>query len=243
MSRSEPSPSERAPSLTTTSFAILGFLAIQPWTTYGLAIQMERTLNRSWPRARSRLYEEPKKLVTHGLALATRETVGKRPRTVYTITDQGRAALAEWLKTPGSGPSLEFEQHIKLFFADHGSKDDALATLAATRDWAGDQLDDFTQAARDYIAGQGPFPERAAINAVTARFMVDFYETVDRWAEWATGVVAQWPDDLSQIEPTLDVAREIIRRAGRRASRGEGSRTDARGVAEPTSESVGLATH
>lgn len=247
MSSSEPlSPalaqSEQPPTLTTTSYAILGFLAIQPRTTYALAIQMERTLNRSWPRARSRLYEEPKKLVAHGLAIATRETVGRRPRTVYTITEQGRGALAEWLKTPGSGPSLEFEQHVKLFFADHGTRDDALATLAATRVWAAEQLDDFTQAASDYLAGQGPFPERAAINAITARFMADFYETVDSWAEWATGVVEHWPDDLTRLEPSLDVAREIIRRAERRASRTDGRRPEERGDGKPTSESVGLAT-
>ena len=87
--------SKRARSeLTTTSYAILGLLAIQPWTTYELAVQMERTLNRIWPRARSRLYEEPKKLVQHGLATARKDKVGKRPRTIYTITPQGRTALA-----------------------------------------------------------------------------------------------------------------------------------------------------
>jgi PadR family transcriptional regulator AphA len=215
------SRSEQLPSLTTTSYAILGFLAIQPWTTYALAIQMERTLNRSWPRARSRLYEEPKKLVAHGLAQATKESVGRRPRTVYTITELGRAALAEWLKTPGSGPNLEFEQLIKLFFADHGRRDDALATLEAARAWAAEQLDVFTQAASDYLAGQSPFPERSGINAITARFMVDFYETVESWAEWASGVVAKWPEDPSQVEPTLDAAREILRRAELRASRTE----------------------
>jgi hypothetical protein len=62
---------DSAPPLTTTSFAILGLLAIKPWTTYELAVQMERTLYRTWPRARSRLYEEPRKLVAHGLAVAS----------------------------------------------------------------------------------------------------------------------------------------------------------------------------
>ena len=47
--------------LTTTSYAILGLLAIKPWTTYELAQQMDRVLNRFWPRTRSKLFEEPKK--------------------------------------------------------------------------------------------------------------------------------------------------------------------------------------
>ena len=33
-------PKADAPSLTTTSYAILGLLAVKPWTTYELAQQM-----------------------------------------------------------------------------------------------------------------------------------------------------------------------------------------------------------
>src|SRR5947209_15703946 len=69
-----------AADLTSTSYALLGLLAIKPWTTYELAKQMDRTLSRFWPRARSKLYEEPKKLVAHGLARATEDVVGKRRR-------------------------------------------------------------------------------------------------------------------------------------------------------------------
>ena len=39
--------------LTTTSFAILGLLAIQPWATYDLAKLMRRSLHFFWPRARA----------------------------------------------------------------------------------------------------------------------------------------------------------------------------------------------
>jgi DNA-binding PadR family transcriptional regulator len=54
--------------LSPTSVAILGLPSIQRFTTYELAQQMERTLNWFWPRAASMIYEEPKKLVTAGLA-------------------------------------------------------------------------------------------------------------------------------------------------------------------------------
>ena len=216
----------QTPALTTTSFAILGLLAIRPWTTYELAVQMERTLNRVWPRARSRLYEEPKKLVAHGLAVATKESVGRRPRTVYTITEEGRGALAEWLQTPGEGPSLEFEQNLKLFFADFGTRDDALAQLSATREWAADQLEVFVRAARDYVEDRGPFPQRLAVTSPGARFLVDFYDLVDRWAAWATTVVQEWPEDPSEAEPTLEVDQYILRLAAERARRPEAAVTE-----------------
>src|SRR5712672_1019190 len=97
-----------APTLTSTSYAILGLLAVKPWTTYELAQQMNRALGRFWPRAESKLYEEPKKLVAHGLARVSYEMVGKRRSTIYTITVKGRRALAKWVPSPGEGPVLEF---------------------------------------------------------------------------------------------------------------------------------------
>jgi PadR family transcriptional regulator, regulatory protein AphA len=39
----------------------------------------------------------PQRLVALGLAMAETQSVGRRPRTVCTITAAGRAALTEWL--------------------------------------------------------------------------------------------------------------------------------------------------
>jgi DNA-binding PadR family transcriptional regulator len=199
--------------LTTTSYAILGFLAIQPWTTYELAQQMQRTLNRTWPRARSKLFEEPKKLVEHGLAEASEESVGKRPRTVYTITPAGRRALASWLGTPSNGMALESEHLVKLFFADHGSTEDALATVGAARAWAREQLQEFATVSGDYLEGRGPFPEREAVNVVGARFLVDLYASVVEWADWAEAAMSEWPADPSRAEADWEAMRELNRRA------------------------------
>jgi PadR family transcriptional regulator AphA len=199
--------------LTTTSYAILGLLAIQPWSTYELTRQMDRSLGRFWPRARSKLYEEPKKLVAAGLAVASDERVGRRPRTVYSITPAGGAALAEWLRTPGSGPVLEFEQLLKVWFSDHATKADALASLAAARAWAAEQNEENKRAARAYLAGQGPFQHRAAQNVLAEAFLTDFCALVARWADWATAEVEQWPDDTSQATPDPASMTAIAERA------------------------------
>jgi PadR family transcriptional regulator AphA len=199
--------------LTTTSYAVLGLLAIQPWSTYELTRQMDRSLGRIWPRAASKLYEEPKKLVEHGLAKARKEPVGRRPRTIYSITPKGRRALAAWLKEPGAGPVLEVEQVLKLFFADHGSRADALATVTAARAWAKERNKDNRAVGEAYLAGEGAFQERVATNVVTARFLTDFYRMVAEWADWATEVVGKWPDDPRDAEPDMDALRETVRRA------------------------------
>ena len=202
-----------APAMTTTSYAILGLLAIKPWTTHELVQQVDRSLRRMWPRAQSKLYEEAKKLVAHGYARAAEDWVGRRPRTRYTITPKGRRALAEWVGEPGGGPVLEFEALLKISFADSGSKADILANLAATKAWVAAQNEENLAAARAYLAGAGAFPERAALNQLAGRFLTDFYVMVDRWADWAAGLVESWPDDPRQAPVDMATQAEGVRLA------------------------------
>lgn len=190
-----------APALTSTSYAILGLLAVKPWTTYELAQQMDRALGRFWPRAESKLYEEPKKLVAHGLAQASTEMVGRRRRTVYTITAKGRRALADWVPTPGDGPVLEFEQLIKVFFAEHATKADLLTTLAGVREWSDERLGGGARVPEAYLDGKGPFPERLPWLILVGQFLVDFHLMVEHWADWASEIVETWPDDVAAAQP------------------------------------------
>jgi DNA-binding PadR family transcriptional regulator len=199
-----------AAALTPTSYAILGLLALKPWTTYELAQQMDRALGQFWPRAESKLYEEPKKLVAHGLARASSGTVGKRPRTTYTITAKGRRALEAWVPTPGAGPVLEFEQLIKVFFAEHGTKEDLLATLAAVREWSDERLDASARLPQAYLDGTGPFPERLPWLLLIGQFILDFELMVGKWAEWATEIVDGWPDEITDATPDLTVLERHV---------------------------------
>jgi DNA-binding PadR family transcriptional regulator len=200
----------RVPTLSTTSYAILGLLAVKTWTTHELVVQVDRSLRRIWPRAQSKLYEEPKKLVAHGYARATDDAVGRRPRTRYTITATGRRALAAWLSEPGDGPMLECEQLVKIHFADSGTKADVQANLAAMRAWVLEQNEENLATARAYLEGRAAFPERAALNQLPGRFLTEFYVTVARWVDWASGVVEAWPDDVTEAPFDLAAAEEGV---------------------------------
>ncbi|WP_285742462.1 PadR family transcriptional regulator [Lentzea sp. NBRC 105346] len=199
--------------MTTTSYVILGLLALRRWSTYELAQQMRRSIRYYWPRAESHLYEEPKKLVALGLATATREDVGRRPRTVYEITDAGREALREWLATPGSTPLVEFDGLVKVLFAEQGTKEQLLATLATIRADAESTRLHHAELAADLVETGGPFPDRLHVNSLVFAFMWQQAEAVLRWAEWAEGVVAAWPDTSTQppAGPLEEAAREASR--------------------------------
>jgi DNA-binding PadR family transcriptional regulator len=199
--------------MTTTSYAILGLLAVKPWTTHELVQQVDRSMRRIWPRAQSKLYEEPKKLVAHGYARATDDPVGRRRRTRYTITAKGRRALAAWLQEPGDGPILEFEQLLKISFADGGSKADVATNLEATRAWVLQQNEENLATARTYLEGRSEFPERAALNQLAGRFLTDFYVTVAHWVDWASQLVDHWPDDVGEAPFDVAAAEEGVRRA------------------------------
>ena len=198
--------------LTTTSYAILGLLAIKPWTTYELAQQMQRSLNHFWPRASSRIYEEPKRLARLGLAKATKDRVGRRPRTTYAITPSGRRALRRWLGEPGAGPVVEFQALLKVFFAEQGTKADALANIGAIRAWAEQQNAENVAFARMYVESGGPFPERLATIVLVGKFITDFADMVRSWTEWAAGEVRGWHEDGSTPVPDWETVRAIAAR-------------------------------
>ena len=207
-------------SLTSTSYAVLGLLAVKPWSSYELTQQMDRSLGRIWPRAVSKLYEEPKKLVAHGLARATAEQNGQRTRTVYAITAEGRQALAAWLHQPGDGPVIEFEQLVKVFFADDGTKADTLATLRAAQEWAQVRCAESVTVGEQYAEGGGPFPQRLPELQLASRFITDFYLLVLDWAQWAAAVVETWPDDPRRAAHDPRVIAETVERARRAAADG-----------------------
>ena len=197
------------PALTTTSYGVLALLALRSWTTYQLANQMERSLGWIWPRATSRLYEEPKKLAAAGLAASRPEATGRRRSTVYTITPRGRAALAAWLAEPGAGPVLECEALVKIAYADQGTRAGLLANLTALIEETTAKLHFGEMIAESYLAGRGPFQERLPFSGLMWRFLWDFHVTVLDWARWARAEVQAWPDDLSSVDVTAEFARIV----------------------------------
>src|SRR5260370_18662876 len=143
--------------LTTTSYAILGWLAVRPWPIYEVGKQTRRNLRYFWARAESRLYEEPKNLVAHSLAKVERRFVGKRPRTTYSITPRGRAALKAWLGKPSQAPALDFEALVRVFFAESGTRRQLLDTLSAADRLADDIQSTGAAVAAEFLAGPHPF--------------------------------------------------------------------------------------
>jgi DNA-binding PadR family transcriptional regulator len=78
----------------------------------------------------SQYYTEPKRLAALGYLAARVEPGKTRARTVYTLTEQGREALREWVRTPAQFPSLRHEVTVRLLAADLVGEDAVVVGLA-----------------------------------------------------------------------------------------------------------------
>lgn len=177
---------------TTTTYAILCLLGVRNWTTYELAKQVQRSLNWFWPRAERKLYDEPKRLVVDGLATSSAEATGKRPKTVYGITDAGRAELRNWLGEPSAPRTSEFEAMLKVFFADAGTLDQLRTTLRRIGDEATERIERLAELTAA-VAVEPTFPERLHLNALTVRLQLEQELGILRWVAWAEVQIDEWP--------------------------------------------------
>ncbi len=196
--------------LTTTSYAILGQLAMRPWTMYELARQMRANVHGFFPRAESQIYAEPKRLLALGLAAARHEATGRRRRTVYSITEDGRRVLSDWLATPlGRGPLLEFEGLLRVFLAGSGRIEDLKATLEGIRAEAAAAAAQVTGVQVAEFADAAGASDRIAEHTLVHDFVRSFVDLIDGWAGRSLDRIEAWSglDPEERAEAALATLR------------------------------------
>lgn len=181
--------------LTTTSYAILGVLATRSWSAYDLTDYMRTSaVRRFWPRTESRLYAEPKNLVAHGLAEATKEYTGKRGRTVYSITEAGRRALATWLGEPAERWETEDEYLLKILFANYGTCEQLRANIRAAMEELLDRMEMIVNISERVVGGEPRFPDRLHLTALNARQGIQGARQRFEFLRWLDEWVRTWED-------------------------------------------------
>lgn len=202
--------------LTFTSYAVLGLLSRQPWTAYEIELQSKRSFSFLLPRARSVLYNEPKKLTQRGLAKARPEKRGQRTVNIYEITDEGRAVFRDWLRSRSSLPQLEAEILVRTLFAHEISDADLLEVLRQFHTDADALLQVIEQQGAAYGDG-GPFPEQLPYIALAGEFTWRYLALVEEWSAWAEREVAAWPrSKAGKREWANEVIEGFVAEANRR---------------------------
>jgi len=197
--------------LTTTSYAVLAQVAVHPWSTYELVQQRVRYFRYVWPRAESAIYREVKRLSAMSLLDGKKEHVGKRARTVYSITDEGREALREWLATPVSPFAMDFEAMIRVFVAPLGTKEQIVSTLHQVRDDAREMLRFGGEVKQEFLEGIAVTQDQVYIRALAVDFFISLLNTVEAWTERTLAEIETWNDlrPEGKNERALEKIREL----------------------------------
>jgi DNA-binding PadR family transcriptional regulator len=199
--------------LNTTGYALLGLLNQRPWSAYELTQFMRVShLRAVWPRAESRLYEGPKKLVQLDYATASSEKQGNRPRTIYTITDQGRQALSDWLKTGSKDVVFEHEALLKLSNTDAGDIGDLRRIIAGIRESTEKDLQE-TLIGLDILAERSQqlsSEKRFVISTLVNHFVFETMLARKRWLVFAESFSSEW-DSLEPSEHKLAASQAHYR--------------------------------
>lgn len=97
-------------------YALLGLLAREPSSGYGLMLRMERPVGYFWSARHSQIYPELARL--EGEGLVSHESVeqdGRPDKKVYGITPEGLAALEGWVTEPVEPRATHDELVLKAY--------------------------------------------------------------------------------------------------------------------------------
>lgn len=132
-----------------TEFAILGMLSLMPMSGYDIRRFAAGSIGHFWNESYGQIYPTLKRLATNGLAVRrTERQTGKPDRHVYSITRQGRQALAAWLRQSPRVQSLRNEFLLKLFFGLYTPPAVSRQHLVAVRDADQESLKTYTDVRR-----------------------------------------------------------------------------------------------
>src|SRR5919112_6158477 len=120
--------------LSPTARVILGMLGLEPMSGYEIKSFVENSTRFFWAASYGQIYPELKRLAEAGLIEGEDQAQGERKRTVYSLTEAGRQALADWHS--GGDPIQETrdETLLKMFFSDAVGEDAVARALEGKRD-------------------------------------------------------------------------------------------------------------
>lgn len=114
----------------TLRYILLGFLNYGPMTGYEVKKLFDTTVAHFWSAELSQIYPALKQLEGEGLVAMEVEVQEDRPnRKVYSITEDGRRELLDWLATPLHVEQVREPLLVNVFFGAALTRDELLAVL------------------------------------------------------------------------------------------------------------------
>lgn len=143
-------------------------------------VQMMRRGRVYHAAAPSQYYAEPKRLERLGLLTSEREPGRTRERTVYRLTDAGRAALRDWLARPTPLPSIPGEAPVRVLSADLAEDERTVRdSLLAMREEIRERREEIAEGEREAAA----LPHRTKYLLLTHGLAGNVLDAYERWLD------------------------------------------------------------
>jgi PadR family transcriptional regulator, regulatory protein AphA len=195
------------------SRALLGVIAAEPMSGYGLARLFERTLARAWPARHPQIYPALAELEEQGL-LRVSET-GPRRRKTYAVTEDGVAEAQRWLRETEPDRTVRNETILRLFMLWLLESDEAIAFFDAEIESHRARLAGFEQTLADDEHARREHGTAQGGQAFCASLALEWgIRCEQEYLEWATAArdriargATQWDDARERRLQTGSSAR------------------------------------
>lgn len=209
------------------SRALLGLIAAEPMSGYGLARLFERTLARAWPARHPQIYPALAELAGQNL-LRVSDT-GPRRRKTYAVTEDGIAEVQRWLRDTAPDRTVRNETILRLFMLWLLESPEAVAFFDDEIDVHRQRLASFEETLADDERQQSEHGKAQGGIAFCASLALEWGIRYEReYIEWATSArdriatgAAAWDDArerrLSRVLSSGDCATRPGSAAGSRS--------------------------
>jgi PadR family transcriptional regulator, regulatory protein AphA len=146
---------------------LLGLIAAQPRSGYGLRKLLTTTPASVYQPSPGALYPALRRLADRGLLRAqTTPSSGRRAQRLYSVTNAGRAAHLSWLRQPVDPATVTISRGLLMmrftFMEDQLTADEVAAFLADLAD----ALESFIATTESYVAADAEVSQRHAVLAL-----------------------------------------------------------------------------
>jgi PadR family transcriptional regulator AphA len=107
-----------------TRYALLGMLTYRPMSGYDMKKMSDHSISHFWNENFGSIYPVLKRMESEGLVIKNRDERNDGPaRNTYTITDEGRRVLTEWLERDPEPRILREELLLQVFYGQWTAPD------------------------------------------------------------------------------------------------------------------------
>lgn len=174
-------------------YVILGLLSHEDLTGYEIKKRMDTSLKYFWGASYGSIYPSLSDLVDRGLANKRNGAENKRNKIIYSITEEGRNYLKEWLQIPAEKDELRYETLLKLFFGNEAGTQQAISHIDAFQEKIEKELP-YLIGAADVLRNNIEIDDTHKYYLLTVEFGIKTYRAYLEWCKEAKIMLSEESD-------------------------------------------------